>query len=105
MKAQVVQIRSASEFTDGQRRLTIKFMNRSFLHDCIEVTDLQLGLDGLEPLALDDKLEVSFTRRVNQPSVSPYVGTQQAGQQAIPRDRELSAYQVVSKALNKDYKE
>lgn len=56
MKARVATILSKENFTDGQRRLGLRFKHKD-IHTEIIIPEAALGIVGL---ALDDELEVSF---------------------------------------------
>jgi len=57
MKAKVVSIESSTRYTDGQRRLEIKFADASFGYSSIKLSESALGIAGLK---LDDELDVGF---------------------------------------------
>jgi len=57
MKATVISIESATRYTDGQRRVEIKFANASLGWQCIKLSESALGIAGLK---LDDELDVGF---------------------------------------------
>lgn len=60
MKAKVVGIESASRFSDGKRRLTLRITGADHGYSEIRVTDEAIGFVGL---ALDMELEVDFYLR------------------------------------------
>jgi len=61
MKARVVEIASGREYTDKQRRVTLKFEGASSCFDKVILPESSLGW-AAGAVALDDEIEVTLTK-------------------------------------------